>query len=431
MQFNRSIKAASIILLAFCLLGAPLRAFAVSVVDELRSRIENRSSDIKQIEQEIKQYEEQVSKASKEAQTLKGAIKVLDSSKKKVSAEINLTEKNIETAEETIARLSAELSEREALIIVQTEALAEAVRNMRTSDDTSLIETVLSKQTFTDVWNDAESLNTFQGAVRENLIGLKELQVRLAEDKTESEKKKQELAAYQRELDGRKRAAEYAAKEKIVLLTQTQNKEAEYKKLLNEKLAKKRAFEEELKQIESQLKLAVDPSKLPSVSGSVLSWPLDTVKITQYFGTTPFSTANPQVYNGNGHNGIDLGTPTGTKVKAAAAGVVEGAGDTDKVCAGASYGRWVLVKHASGISTLYAHLSVISVSAGQTVAAGETIGFSGNTGYSTGPHLHFAVFANDGMKVGTYKSKACGGTYTMPLADTKAYLNPLSYLPAR
>jgi murein DD-endopeptidase MepM/ murein hydrolase activator NlpD len=87
-----------------------------------------------------------------------------------------------------------------------------------------------------------------------------------------------------------------------------------------------------------------------------------------------------------------------------------------------------MVKHTNGLSTLYAHLSVIKVSPGQQVTTGETLGYSGNTGYSTGPHLHFTVYASQGVKIMSRKSAACGGTYTMPIADLKAYLNPMSFL---
>ena len=167
---------------------------------------------------------------------------------------------------------------------------------------------------------------------------------------------------------------------------------------------------------------------MPSTGSGVLAWPVDSVKITQFFGKTSFSTQNPQVYNGKGHNGIDLRASVGTPIKAALAGTVEGVGDTDTVCPRASYGKWVLIRHANGLSTLYAHLSLIRVGPGQSVSTREIVGYGGNTGYSTGPHLHFTVYATQGVKITALKSRACRGTYTIPVADLKAYLNPLSYL---
>ena len=121
----------------------------------------------------------------------------------------------------------------------------------------------------------------------------------------------------------------------------------------------------------------------------------------------------------------------GTPIYSALAGTVVGTGNTDTACNGVSYGKWVLIKHANGLTTLYGHLSVISVSAGDKLTTHQKIGLSGNTGYSTGPHLHFTVYASDSVHISgptEYKSKVCGTYLIMPLAPKAGYLNPLSYL---
>lgn len=84
------------------------------------------------------------------------------------------------------------------------------------------------------------------------------------------------------------------------------------------------------------------------------------------------------------HTGIDIAAPVGTPVHAAARGVVAKAGWSG------NFGYAVYIQHGS-IMTIYAHLSEITVEKGQQVEAGEVIAFSGNTGKSTGPHLHFEV----------------------------------------
>lgn len=99
-------------------------------------------------------------------------------------------------------------------------------------------------------------------------------------------------------------------------------------------------------------------------------WP-----ITQDYGEKITSTF---------HTGIDYGCPTGTRILASADGVVKFAND-DKT----GYGKCVIIQHDDKRSTLYAHLSVIIVYAGENVKQGQCIGLSGNTGNSTGPHLHF------------------------------------------
>lgn len=91
----------------------------------------------------------------------------------------------------------------------------------------------------------------------------------------------------------------------------------------------------------------------------------------------------------HGHNGIDIGAPVGTPTYAAAGGSVILAKDDSGWNGG--YGNYVVIDHGSGVQTLYAHLSAVSVSVGQSVGAGDTIGAVGNTGKSTGSHLHFEV----------------------------------------
>jgi murein DD-endopeptidase MepM/ murein hydrolase activator NlpD len=90
------------------------------------------------------------------------------------------------------------------------------------------------------------------------------------------------------------------------------------------------------------------------------------------------------------HNGVDLVAPTGTPVLAAASGTVVGAAPN------AGYGNWIRIEHAQNLATFYGHLSAFApgVSAGAKVQRGQVIGFVGNTGRSTGAHLHFEVINN-------------------------------------
>ena len=90
----------------------------------------------------------------------------------------------------------------------------------------------------------------------------------------------------------------------------------------------------------------------------------------------------------HGYNGVDYGAPIGTPVRAAAGGSVI----TSRVGGwNGGYGNFVVIQHANGTQTLYGHLSKNSVWQGQNVVQGQIIGYSGNTGRSTGPHLHFEV----------------------------------------
>ncbi|WP_432119576.1 peptidoglycan DD-metalloendopeptidase family protein [Streptomyces sp. bgisy032] len=105
---------------------------------------------------------------------------------------------------------------------------------------------------------------------------------------------------------------------------------------------------------------------------------------------TPYRKAGSSWSKGY-HTGIDFPVPTGTSVKSVASGSVVSAGW------GGSFGYQVVIRHADGRYSQYAHLSAISVRDGQTVSAGQRIGRSGSTGNSSGPHLHFEVRTGPGF----------------------------------
>lgn len=121
-------------------------------------------------------------------------------------------------------------------------------------------------------------------------------------------------------------------------------------------------------------------SRTPAATGSFAIWPV-WGEVTDWFGWR----VHPVTGVWHLHDGIDLNAPTGTPVAAVAPGTVTTAGWLG------GYGYAVKVDHGDGIMTMYAHLSEVAVSPGEWVETGEIIGYSGSTGNSTGPHLHFTV----------------------------------------
>lgn len=132
---------------------------------------------------------------------------------------------------------------------------------------------------------------------------------------------------------------------------------------------------------------AAKPPVTPPVQGSgMFIWPAQGY-VSSEFGGRDSPTAGAS----SNHKGIDIAAPYGSNVVAAAAGTVTFAGFS------VSAGNYVIISHGGGISTVYMHNSVLSVSAGQSVSQGQKIAEVGSTGFSTGPHCHFGVTVN-----GTY-----------------------------
>ncbi len=127
-----------------------------------------------------------------------------------------------------------------------------------------------------------------------------------------------------------------------------------------------------------------DTTKSASTPSQSCVCPVKYIQITSDFGerTDPFTGKKAA------HNGLDMAVDEGSSVVAAWSGTV-------LACANDPIGgNYIIIDHASGMSTYYGHLSEILVESGQTVTAGERIALSGNTGKSTGPHLHFEVAYN-------------------------------------
>ena len=419
-------KLTIIILVLFLAFNATGISFAQSV-DEIKQNIDSHNQKIKQLEEEIKAYEKQIDTVSGQAQTLQSAIKVLDINQKKVSTEINKTETSIQKTNLTIQNLGGEIGDIEEKITSNTEAIAKIINDIRQSDEQSLIESFLTNKSLADVFDEYESISQFQQKVRDQSKELTTYKEELSNKKVATEGEKKKLVSLKSELGDQNQILVINKKEKSTLLSTTKNKETEYKKILTERQAEKDRFEKELFQFESQLKIAIDPNSFPSSGKGIFSWPLDNIFITQYFGKT---IAAKTLYSSGTHNGIDFRASLGTPVKAVLSGVVQGIGNTDQQKGCYSYGKWVLIKHSNGLSSLYGHLDLIKVSPGQSVATGEVIGYSGQTGYATGPHLHLTIYASQGVEIQKYSSSTNCKNVSIPVSDINAYLNPILYLPA-
>ncbi|MDB5260322.1 MAG: peptidase M23b [Candidatus Nomurabacteria bacterium] len=400
---------------------------------ELQSNLDSLSAKIKALDKEIESYNNQINKTQGDAKTLKVALADLELRRGLLSKEIDKTKLSISQAESAINETQGKIVVTETVLDKKKSDLALTFRNLVQEDQSAppLVLALGKGAKFSDAIELVQRQSDLSRAINQKVEELSNTKNVLADQKKTFEDNKQALEELNSQLNDKKALVDQNAKDKSNLLVQTKSKESEYQKLLADRQKKKGELEAEMIGVESQLKTIVDATKIPKIGKGVLQYPLDKVIITQYFGNTPFASKNPQVYNGSGHNGIDLGIPVGTPVLAAASGVVVGTGNTDAACSGVSYGKWVLIKHNNGLSTLYAHLSVIQVTAGQQLTAKQKIGLSGNTGYSTGPHVHFTVYASDAVHItgpGEYKSKVCGTDLIMPIAPPAAYLNPLSFL---
>jgi len=405
-----------------------------SLIDNLRNAISDTTSKIEQLEQEIDEYGKQLDETKKEAQTLEGAIKTLDITSRKLQTDISVTQNKISSAALTIDKLNLEINDKEENISLNKEALGRALYKLDQAENEPLVVALLRHDRLSEFWSDLNILKQFQLAMREDVQVLLGTKRELAAAVVEREGVKTDLIQYNGELKGQKQVVEITKNEKDDLLTETRSKESEYQRLLSEKLEQRAEFERELQAYEAELQVAIDPDSLPEEGQTIFRWPVEPpIRITQLFGHTHFAEQNPSVYGGRTyHPGVDFGTPVGTVIRAPLTGTVWKTGNTDAIRGCYSWGKWVLIRHNNGVSTLYAHMSLISVVEGQDLKTGELVGYTGNTGYSTGPHLHFSTYATKGVKIVPFEeiraTTRCAGAVT-PAAAGNAYLDPMVYLP--
>jgi len=390
--------------------------------EELRSRMDERTKEIERLEAEIAAYRQTLAAASNQSKTLQGEVSRIETQIKKLSADIRLTENRIGAAELHIEELDKEIAASERKISSQRAALAQALQTLYQDDGSAMIEILLQNGRISDFFGHLDGIESLEKSIHDDLGSLRDLKTALVDERASRETHKDELARLQRELADRRGIEESAKGEKSALLAATKNEEARYKELLAERAAKREEMLYEIQQIEDDLRALINPSDLPSARTGVLAWPLKgNVMLTQSFGTTPDSKI---LYNGKPHNGIDLRADIGTPLYAAENGVIKEIGDTDAFPGCLSYGKWILIEHANNLATLSAHLSRSTVVKGQAVTRGDLIGYTGATGYATGPHLHFTVY--DASTVQFRKSKIPGSN--CQFLPYGGYLNPLAYL---
>lgn len=389
---------------------------------EIQEQIDASTREIQRLKAEIAELEKSLQDTSAQRLTLQRAVDQLNLNIQKLTKSITLTQAEVSQKDKEIVTLVGSIGTTEEQIERSQEQVANSLRELDSLKTQPLVIKILGGGTLSTLFDEATTLEAVRINLQERVYELSGLKTDLEEDKNMAEGKKQELVQLTNRLGQERQGLDVAKKEQTKLLDDTKSQEAAYQAQITQKRAEQAAFEAALFDLASRLQ-STDPTRIPEARKGVLQWPLDDVFVTQQFGKTVDSV---RLYASGSHDGVDFRAQTGTAVKAALAGTVQEV--NHGAVAYCQYGKWVLVRHPNGLSTLYAHLSKIDVQKGDEVGTGEVLGYSGNTGYATGPHLHFTVYASSAVSFKQYTCKS-GYTVTIPIAPLNAYLNPLSYLP--
>ncbi|MDQ5952970.1 MAG: hypothetical protein QG551_198 [Patescibacteria group bacterium] len=420
------------IILIVLLLTSPVSNSFAATVSEIEEQIKTRNSDIQNLQSELQKLQVELGALNNKSNTLTTSISELDTARKKLATEIKIAQEKISATNSVIQKLEIEIGDKETSINKARKAIESGIKKMHEVDSSSFSHLLLSQKSLSEAFNQTDEIIDFQKELRKKVVELKTDQAELSETIDQKEDAKDKLLKYKTEVDSQKVVVDKNKAEKSTLLQQTKSQEAEYQKIIKEKEKLRAEFEAELSQLESQIKYQLDENSYPQPKNGILAWPLDAVLITQRFGLTESSATLYNYRTGawqGKHAGIDM-RANQDKVYAMADGVVLGTGDTDGVCPRASTGVWVLLKYDNGLASTFFHLTSSTVKKGARVKAGDLVAYSGNTGYSTAPHLHIGVMPASLVSVKTWASAGCPGKmYTTPVVAGSKYLNPLDYLP--
>lgn len=413
MKIRSNISISVIIMFIAGLLIFPTIFVDASLIDDLKKQIEDKEKELKILEEKSKTYQNDISSSKQQQTTLKSKITSLNGQINDLKNQIAITENKIDQTTLFIKKLGLEIKKQEESIELKKVYIASVIQTINEYDDTSILELMLKNKDFSKFLNQAEFIESLEKEIQNNIDSVQLLKSKLEERQIDQEKKEEDLIDLKSDLESKKIITNNQKTEKENILQQTKNQEKKYASLLNEVQKKRQDVQKEIYTLEEKLKYTIDPSTIPAARKGLLRWPADG-RLTQKWGSTSETgfTNDSYVF----HNGIDIAASLGTPIYAASDGKIVGVGDNGDY----AYGKWVTIDHGNGLTTLYAHLSLQSVSKGAIIKNGQKIGYMGSTGFSTGSHLHFTVYATNTFQT----SQRWYGL--LPLGGS---INPFNYLP--
>lgn len=387
--------------------------------DQLQSAIQDKARVLQEINNQLQETQKNLQETEEKSRTLQNELKRINYGVNQLNLNIKAGETNIEKLNLEIDSLGYDIDKIQKKINVKRDGVDQILRELQvqTAEDPLII--FLKNRTLADGLAENESLNDIKDQLGVEVRELQALKGDLTTQFNAASIKKTGIEDEQRNLKIRKSLVEDEKDERQKILSETKNQEKTYQQIIDELAKKQVQIAEEVEALEADLRAQIDPAALPAKRPGVLGWPIASRRVTQGYGATSFARSR-YGYRGKWHNGIDIGSPLGTPIYAANAGLVLNIGDQDKYCPRGAYGKYLVLRHSNNLTTLYAHLSRMAVEVGTKINRGDLIGYVGNTGYSRGAHLHLTVY--DSQTFQMRPSRTCG------LMPSGGDIDPLVYL---
>lgn len=362
-------KIVSILLIVLLIMTAMMPIIFAQTAQEKKEELENKLDDVKgekaEVTSEKKTVLNEISELDDKISNYEGEIA-------KLNAKINKLKKSIATNETEIKKLEKEFKEKEEAFIERMVAIYEA-------GQTTYLDLLLSSDSVVSFISNYYMINELAEADKAMMDSIQEQQTKIENTKKKLEEEKNEITTSKNEVESKKKSLDSAKSSKETKVATLSAKEKELQKQIDK-------FNADIKEAQKEIDKALQSSNgyVGSFSGT-LSWPVSSSSygyniITSGYGRRDQPTSGAST----NHKALDIGISYQT-IYAPADGYVVVASRQS------GYGNFIMIKHSNNLYTCYGHLSSYKVSAGQTVSRGQAIAVSGNTGVSTGPHLHFEV----------------------------------------
>lgn len=378
--------------------------FTSQEIKDLNKQITDKNKSIKSLDDQADEYARLIEEKQKTKESLANELSLIENRIKKT--EINIERKNLEIEKTnlTIRETALLIAAKEQQIDLQKVQLASFLREINREDQRDKIEILLVNENISEFFGYIKRLDDIQSNVRVALGSVKSAKRDYEVFQFGLEQEKAELQTLAIELEIEKQKLDDEKNGKVSLIAETESSEQEFQRRLSEIRFQQRVANEEILQLQDQIKEKLRQAQLKNPSfvlnPNSLLWPMPNQGITTYFHDPTY----PYRHIVGEHSGLDMrtlinGFPSmGVPVKAAASGVV-----VKVIRNGRFTGNAVFISHGD-LMTVYLHLSVVYVNTDDYVEVGKVFARSGGApgdpgaGLSSGPHLHFEV-RKDGLPV--------------------------------
>jgi murein DD-endopeptidase MepM/ murein hydrolase activator NlpD len=345
-------------------------------IDRARGEVERKKGTERVLSSDIAAW-------TKRINTLEGRIGTLQARQDRIQADLDAKKAELIRLQDRLREERARLTRLRERLVETRAQLSDRLVEIYKADKPDVLSVVLNSDGFADLLERGEFIQRIADADRKIVTAVTRAKADAVstEARLDSLERRQqrvtaivlerrnEIAEIRMELVGTRVGLENTRDSKQGALDQVRSERHEIEEDLE-------AMEAQQAEIQARLAGVPNPGPIKHGSGGLI-WPVNGAF------TSPFG-----MRWGRLHAGIDIAAPTGTPIRAAQSGTVAIAGFTG------GYGNYTCIQHAGALSTCYGHQSSIGVSVGQSVGQGSVIGAVGNTGNSTGPHLHFETRVN-------------------------------------